>query len=73
MAIASGAVPMALEALAGRARIGAMNIDECPETRRRLGLRDIPTIKLYKDGVEVRDLSRVKDPAELGRAIEEAV
>jgi thioredoxin 1 len=34
-------------------QVGKMDVDENPETMRELGIRSIPTILIYKDGVQV--------------------
>ncbi|MFQ3307457.1 MAG: thioredoxin 1 [Candidatus Midichloriaceae bacterium] len=37
-------------------KIGKMNIDENPETPSKLGIRSIPTLMLYKDGVQIEEV-----------------
>jgi thioredoxin 2 len=39
--------------VAGRVRVGKLNIDENPATASRFGVRSIPTMILFKDGREV--------------------
>ena len=39
--------------LAGRVVVGKMNIDENPDTPSRFGVRSIPTLLVFKDGMEV--------------------
>ncbi|HYV04881.1 MAG TPA: thioredoxin [Blastocatellia bacterium] len=39
--------------LAGRVVVGKMNIDENPATPSRFGVRSIPTLLVFKDGMEV--------------------
>ncbi|MCI0489930.1 MAG: thioredoxin [Blastocatellia bacterium] len=39
--------------LAGRVRVGKLNIDENPATPARFGVRSIPTLLILKDGREV--------------------
>lgn len=36
-----------------KAKIVSMNIDECPETATRLGIRSIPTSMMFKDGKHI--------------------
>lgn len=36
--------------LAGRVRIGKLNIDQNPESPAKFGIRSIPTLMLFKDG-----------------------
>ncbi|MDH4108626.1 MAG: thioredoxin [Gammaproteobacteria bacterium] len=64
----------ALEELAaeydGRARIAKLNIDDCPKTAMRFGVRSIPTLILFRDG-EASDTSiGVKPKAQLAQLID---
>jgi thioredoxin 1 len=37
-------------AFAGRVTVGKMDVDNCPSTPQRYGVRGIPTLLLFKDG-----------------------
>ena len=43
-----------VEALAaetdGKARVGAIDMDDAPETAKRFGVRGVPTVLVFKDG-----------------------
>lgn len=39
--------------VAGRVRVGKLNIDENPATASRFGVRSIPTMIIFKDGREI--------------------
>lgn len=39
--------------LAGRVRVGKMNVDDNPATASRFGVRSIPTLLVFKDGQEI--------------------
>ena len=37
-------------AFAGRVTVGKMNVDDCPSTPQRYGVRGIPTLLIFKEG-----------------------
>lgn len=41
------------EQYAGRVRIGKLDVDECPQATRRMGIRSVPSILFFKDGAHV--------------------
>lgn len=63
------------EAAAGqlgeRARFLKVNTDEAPALARRLGVRSIPTLMLFRGGREVKRVSGVMDVRAFARWIEE--
>lgn len=56
--------------LGGRARFVKVNTDEAPGLARRLGVRSIPTLVLFRGGKEVKRASGVMDVGALARWIE---
>jgi thioredoxin 2 len=56
--------------LAGRVRVGKMNIDENPATPSRFGVRSIPTLLVLKDGREVDRLVGAMPKQEILRRLE---
>jgi thioredoxin 1 len=59
-----------VEDFAGKATVAEMNIDENQETAVRLGIQSIPTIALFKDGVEVKRFVGLQSAQTLASAIE---
>lgn len=49
----------------GKANVFKMNVDDNPETPGKLGIRSIPTLKVFKSGAEVEQL--------IGAASKEAI
>ncbi len=54
----------------GRLRVVKMDVDSSPATPSRLGIMGIPTLILFKDGVEVARIVGYKPKRELERVIE---
>jgi thioredoxin 1 len=40
-------------ATAGRARVGTIDLDDAPAVAKRLGVRSVPTVVVFRGGVEV--------------------
>jgi thioredoxin len=59
--------------LAGRVRIGKLNIDENRATPARFGVRSIPTLILFKDGREVDRIVGLQTKQELLRKVESVI
>jgi thioredoxin 1 len=55
----------------GRATIAEMNVDENQETAARLGIQSIPTMALFKNGIEVKRFVGLQTAQALTTAIEE--
>ena len=47
-------------AVAGKATIGKMNVDENPQTSMKYGIMSIPTIMIFKGGMVVKQLVGVQ-------------
>jgi thioredoxin 2 len=56
--------------LAGRVRIGKMNVDENPATAERFVVRSIPTLLIFKDGREVDRIVGVRPKSEIVRHLQ---
>lgn len=56
--------------LAGRVRVGKMNIDENPATPSRLGVRSIPTLLVFSEGREVDRLVGAMPKQEILRRLQ---
>jgi thioredoxin 1 len=59
------------EDFSGRATIAEMNVDENQETAAKLGIQSIPTMAVFKDGVEVKRFVGLQSAQALTKAIEE--
>jgi thioredoxin len=56
--------------MAGRVKVGKLNIDENPGTANRFGVRSIPTLLVLKGGKEVDRLVGVQTKQEIRRRLE---
>jgi thioredoxin 2 len=56
--------------LAGRVRVGKLDVDENPRTAARYGLRSIPTLLVFHGGREVDRIVGVVPMAEIARRLE---
>lgn len=56
--------------LAGRVRVGKLNVDENPATASRFGLRSIPTLLILRDGREVDRIVGAQPKAEILRRLQ---
>jgi len=59
--------------LAGRVKVGKLNVDENPSTAGRFGVRSIPTLLVLKGGREVDRMVGVLPKAEIARRLERAI
>ena len=59
--------------LAGRARVAKLNVDENPVTARRLDVRSIPMLLVFKDGREIDRIVGVQPKSEIARRVERAI
>src|SRR5215212_4214247 len=56
--------------VAGRVRVGKLNIDENPATASRFGVRSIPTMIVFKDGREVDRITGAVPKEEMLRTLQ---
>ncbi|MDB5313662.1 MAG: thioredoxin [Gemmataceae bacterium] len=56
--------------LAGRVRVGKLNVDENPATAARFGVSSIPTLLVLKGGREVDRIVGAQPKAEIARRLE---
>lgn len=55
--------------LAGRVRVGKLNVDQNPATASRFGLRSIPTLLVFRDGDEVDRMVGAHPKADIVRRL----
>jgi thioredoxin 1 len=55
----------------GRATIAEMNVDENQETAARLGIQSIPTMAVFKNGIEIERFVGLQTAQTLSKTIEE--
>ncbi len=60
-----------LDVFSGRATIAEMNVDENQETAAKLGIQSIPTLAVFKDGIEIKRFIGLQTAQTLSQAIEE--
>ena len=58
--------------LAGRVKVGKLNVDENPATAGRFNVRSIPTLLVLKGGREIDRIVGVQPKAEIARRLEQA-
>jgi len=56
----------------GKFKIGKLNVDENPETAKKFGIMSIPTMIIFKDGKEVKQLIGVQSKESLIKELEAA-
>ena len=54
---------------ADKASVIAMNLDNCPEIARALGIRSIPTLVIFKNGKEIQRFVGLQSEAVLSDAL----
>lgn len=59
--------------MAGRIRVGKLNVDENPVTAGRFQIRGIPALLLFKAGREVDRIVGVQPKSEIARRLEQAL
>ena len=59
--------------LAGRVKVGKLNVDENPSIAARFNARSIPTLLVLRGGREVDRIVGVQPKAEIARRVERAV
>jgi thioredoxin len=59
--------------LAGRVRVGKLDVDVNPATAARFGVRSIPTLLVLRDGRELDRIVGVQPKAEIARRLERVI
>jgi thioredoxin-like negative regulator of GroEL len=59
--------------MAGRVRVGKLNVDENPVTAQRFAVRGIPALLVIKAGREIDRIVGVQPKAEIARRLERAL
>jgi thioredoxin 1 len=60
-------------AVAGRAKVGKVNIDESRDIAMRFGVKSIPTILIFKDGQLVQQMTGLQSGDALIKAVEAVI
>ena len=58
--------------LAGKVRVGKLNVDDNPETAQRYKVMSIPTVMIFMKGAPVKTLVGLQPKAQYVKALEEA-
>jgi thioredoxin 2 len=59
--------------MAGRIRVGKLNVDENPVTAQRFNVRSIPTLLAFKEGREVDRIVGVRPKSEIAQRVERII
>jgi thioredoxin 2 len=59
--------------LAGRVRVGKLDVDENPATAARFGVRSIPTLLVLRDGRELDRIVGAQPKSEIARRLERVI
>jgi len=59
--------------MAGRLRVGKMNVDENPVTADRFGIRSIPALLVFKNGREVDRMVGAQPKTEISRRLQRVI
>lgn len=57
----------------GKVKIGSVNVEDCPESTNNAMIRNIPTIILYRDGVEINKLVGSVSKGKIAEMVEKAL
>ena len=55
--------------LAGKVKVGKLNVDESPKTAEKYGIMSIPTLILFKDGQAVKAIHGLRGKEEILKEI----
>jgi len=58
--------------LAGRIRVGKLNVDENPVTANRFGIQSIPALVLFRNGLEIDRIVGARPKQEILRWVQSA-